>query len=97
MTRTAEAATTETLAAALAAIAGADHVQAGEAARTLYSQDVWREGAPVDLVASPADEAECAAMVRACADAGAPGDPRRRGRRGVARGRGGVFGGEPRG
>jgi FAD/FMN-containing dehydrogenase len=76
MTRTAKTAPPETLAAALAAIAGADHVQAGEAARTLYSQDVWREGAPVDLVASPANETECAAMVRACTDAGAPVYPR---------------------
>ncbi|MCH8489021.1 MAG: FAD-binding oxidoreductase [Oceanicaulis sp.] len=76
MTQPAEAAPPETLAAALAAIAGADHVHAGAAARALYSQDVWREGARVDLVASPANEAQCSAMVRACAEAQTPVYPR---------------------
>lgn len=76
MTRPAEAATAETLAATLSRIIGAGHVHTGDAARTLFSQDVWREGARVDLVASPASEAECAAIVRACADAQAPVYPR---------------------
>lgn len=76
MTRTAEAATAGTLAATLSGIIGDGHVHAGDAARTLYSQDVWREGARVDLVASPSSEAECAALVHACAEAGAPVYPR---------------------
>lgn len=76
MTRPAEAGTTGTLAATLSRIIGAGHVHTGDAARTLYSQDVWREGARVDLVASPTSEAECAAIVRACADAQTPVFPR---------------------
>lgn len=76
MTRTAEAATAGTLAATLSRIVGTGHVHTGDAARTLYSQDVWREGARVDLVASPSSEAECAAVVRACAQAHTPVYPR---------------------
>ncbi|KAA5803514.1 FAD-binding oxidoreductase [Alkalicaulis satelles] len=74
MTRPAPA--VQSLAETLASIVGPDHVRSDDAARALYSQDVWRQGAQVDLVASPADEAECAAVVRACAEAGAPVYPR---------------------
>lgn len=76
MTRPDEAATAGPLAATLSRIIGAGHVHAGDAARTLHSQDVWREGARVDLVASPASEAECTAVVKACADAQTPVFPR---------------------
>ncbi|MFW5659973.1 MAG: FAD-binding oxidoreductase [Oceanicaulis sp.] len=60
----------------LVQIVGREHVAAGEEARALYSQDVWTRGAPVDLVVTPHDAAQCAAVVAACAEAGRPVYPR---------------------
>ncbi|MGJ3230868.1 MAG: FAD-binding oxidoreductase [Oceanicaulis sp.] len=61
---------------ALAQIVGRERVAAGEAARALHSQDVWKTGALVDLVVSPQDEAQCAAVLAACASAGEAVYPR---------------------
>lgn len=60
----------------LIAIVGRDQVASGDDARALYSQDVWSKGAEVDLVVSPSNEAECAAVVAACAHAGQAVYPR---------------------
>lgn len=72
----------ETIAAAapfvetLVQIVGRDHVAVDADRRALHAQDVWTKGAQVEAVASPGDEAECAALVKACAEAGRPVYPR---------------------
>jgi FAD/FMN-containing dehydrogenase len=61
---------TSALYESLAQIVGRDHVADADDARALYSQDVWSKGAEIDLVVSPADAAQCAAVVAACAAVG---------------------------
>ncbi|MEQ8434708.1 MAG: FAD-binding oxidoreductase [Oceanicaulis sp.] len=57
-------------------IVGRDHLASDPGVCALYAQDVWTKGEGVDAVVSPSDEAQCAAVVAACADAGRAVYPR---------------------
>ena len=61
---------------ALAQVTGRDQVATDEAARALYSEDVWMQGAKVDAVVSPLTASAAAQAVRLCAEAGQPIYPR---------------------
>ncbi len=60
----------------LAQAVGRDQVAAGEAARSLYSEDVWTQGGIVDAVVSPLSVEAAAEAVRLCAQADQPIYPR---------------------
>ncbi|MDZ5650033.1 FAD-binding oxidoreductase [Nitrospirillum sp. BR 11828] len=67
----------QSLARDLAAIVGGDHVHDDSATRTFHSQDIYTRAAETAaLVVAPADTAQLAAVVAACAAAGHPCTPR---------------------
>lgn len=69
-------ASAQALAARLAGLVGEAHVEAREAERRVFSQDVFSKGGLVDLIVSPGSEGEAAGCLKACAEAGAPVYPR---------------------
>lgn len=71
-----ETATAPDFLEALAQAVGRDQVATGEAARALYSEDVWTRGARVDAVVSPLSVDAAVEAVRLCAEAGQPIYPR---------------------
>jgi glycolate oxidase len=64
------------VAAALAAILGADHVRTDHESRTKYGIDALKRGALADVVVFPGSTADVAAVVRVCADHRIPMVPR---------------------
>jgi glycolate oxidase len=60
----------------LIAIVGPDHVRVDDATREAYGVDALKRGHPADVVVTPADTAEVAAIARACHETRTPLVPR---------------------
>lgn len=67
---------TETMAATLRAIVGAEHVRTDDESRHLYGVDALKRGALADVVVFPASSGEVSAIARACDATGTPIVPR---------------------